>query len=236
MAFSNERLLVGGFLARCLCADSRMQIQYEDESTLPEVDPGIMGAWNRHIRALVESFRSAEDPYWINPQEEVRAFSRRLHNEIVDQIRGALFDIDSFAMRWVERTWEIALNLHAGLHGVECYRELLSKETFANAVLISSYFAARQLEVLNATRVKAVNASRDQLYEILERNGKNPVTVRDLKRRHGVERQEVLNSVKSHPELFGIAELRRPTGGPPSLVVFLKSNPPSRMKAKQLQE
>jgi hypothetical protein len=236
MAFSNERLLVGGFLARCLCADSRMQIQYEDESTLPEVNPGIMEAWNRHIRALVESFRSAEDPYWISPQEEVRAFSRRFHNEIVDQIRGALFDIDSFAMRWVERAWEIALNLHAGLHGVECYREPLSKETFANAVLISSYFAERQLEVLNAMRVKAVNASRDQLYEILECNGKNPVTVRDLKRRHGMERQEVLNSVKSHPELFGIAELRRPTGGPPSLVVFLKSNPPSRMKAKQLQE
>jgi hypothetical protein len=30
-AFSNERLLVGGLLARCLAADSKMEVQYEDE-------------------------------------------------------------------------------------------------------------------------------------------------------------------------------------------------------------
>src|SRR5262249_44008002 len=35
-AFSNERLLVGGFLARCLAADSKLEVQYEEESDCPK--------------------------------------------------------------------------------------------------------------------------------------------------------------------------------------------------------
>jgi hypothetical protein len=37
--------------------------------------------------------------------------------------------------------------------------------------------------------------------------------MRDLKRRQGLDRQEIPNNLKSHPELFGIVESRRPTGG-----------------------
>jgi hypothetical protein len=32
-AFSNERLWVGGFLARCLASDTQMEVQFEDEDT-----------------------------------------------------------------------------------------------------------------------------------------------------------------------------------------------------------
>jgi hypothetical protein len=234
MAFSNERLLIGGFLARCLAADSRMEILYEDENTLREVDPAIMEGWNQHIRGLVKSFRFAQEPYWISVQEEVRPLSREFHNDIVDQIRGGLCDVDSFAVRWVERAWEIALNLHVGLYGIECYKHPLSKETFANAIVIAKYFADRQLEVLNAMRIKASSDSRDRLKEILETNDRNPVTFRDLKRRHGLDREEVLNTVKNHPEVFGVAELRRQSGGTPSPIVFLKSNPPPKMQPKQV--
>jgi hypothetical protein len=191
--------------------------------------------WNQHVRAMVKNFRAADEPYWINSEHGVRAISRECHNNIVDQIRGVFWDIDSFAMRWVERAWEIALNLHSGLHGTECYRHPLAEETFANAVSISTYFAERQIEVLNAMRTKAINDNRDRLQKIIKTNDKKPVTIRDLKRRHGIERQEVLNNVKSHPELFGIAELRQTTGGPPSLIVFLQSDPPIKMHAEQVQ-
>jgi Protein of unknown function (DUF3987) len=90
MAFSNERLLVGGFLARCLSADSKMKIQYEDEATMPEVDSNIMETWNQHIFDMVKNFRSAEDPLWINPEQGVHALSRKYHNDIVDQIPGSM--------------------------------------------------------------------------------------------------------------------------------------------------
>jgi hypothetical protein len=77
-----------------------------------------MEQWNQHICALVQNFRFAKEPYWIDVEEGVRALSRKFHNEIVDQIRSGLWDVDIFALRWVERAWEIALNLHVGVHGV----------------------------------------------------------------------------------------------------------------------
>jgi hypothetical protein len=234
MAFSNERLIIGGFLARCLAADSRMEILKEDQNTLREVDPVIMERWNQHIRALVKNFRFAQEPYWISVQEEVRSLARQFQNDIVDQIHSSLSDVDSFALCWVERAWEIGLNLHVGLYGIECYKHPLSKETFDHAISISRYFADRQLQVLNAMRIRASNDSRDRLKEILERNGKDPITLRDLKRRHGLDREEVLNIVKNHPDFFGIAEVRRQSGGTPSVVVFFKSNPPAKMQAKQV--
>src|SRR5258707_12552141 len=145
-ACSNERLLVGGLLARCLMADSKMELQYEDEKTLPEVDSEIMATWNQYIRSLVKTFRFVEEPCWIAVGEGVRELSRKFHNEIVDQIRDTLWDISSFATRWIERAWEIALNLHAGHYGDECYREPLSSKTFSDSIRISRFFSDPQLQ------------------------------------------------------------------------------------------
>jgi len=225
-AFSNERLLVGGLLARCLAADSKMELQYEDEKTLPEVDPGIMARWNQHIRSLIKKFRFAKEPCWIAVGEGVKELSRKFHNEIVDQIRDSLCDISSFATRWVERAWETALNLHAGHYGDECYREPISSKTFSDAIRIARFFADRQLEVLQRPRIKALDEQRDRLKEIFAQTGEKLITVRDLHRRHGFDREQVFSSVKNHPDLFGIVEQRPPHGGRKSILVFLKSNPP----------
>jgi hypothetical protein len=43
-AFANERLLTGGFLARCLAADSRLQIEYEDEDKPIVIDSKVTEA------------------------------------------------------------------------------------------------------------------------------------------------------------------------------------------------
>lgn len=230
-AFSNERLLVGGLLARCLAADSRMKLQYEDEKTLPEVDPNIMGTWNQYIRSLVKTFRFVEEPCWIAVGEGVRELSRKFHNEIVDQIRDSLWDISSFATRWVERAWEIALNLHAGHHGDECYREPLSSKTFSDAIRIARFFADRQLEVLQRPRIKALDEQRDRLKEVFAKNGEKLITLRDLHRCHGLDQEQVFSSVKNHPDLFGMVEKRPSHGGRKSILVFLKSNPPLGWKA-----
>ena len=225
-AFGNERLLVGGFLARCLAADSKMELQYEDEKTLPEVDPAIMATWNQHIRSLIKMFRFAEDPCWIAVGEGVSELSRKFHNEIVDQIRGSLWDISSFATRWVERAWEIALNLHAGYYGDECYREPLSSKTFSDALRIARFFADRQLEVLDRPRSNALDEQCDRLKEIFAQTGEKLITVRDLRRRHGLDQKQVFSTVKDHPDLFGMVEQRPPHGGRKSILVFSKSNPP----------
>jgi hypothetical protein len=230
-AFGNERLLVGGLLAKCLAADSKMELQYEDEKTLPEVDPAIMATWNQHIRSLIKMFRFAEDPCWIAVGEGVSELSRKFHNEIVDQIRGSLWDISSFATRWVERAWEIALNLHAGHYGDECYREPLSSKTFLDAIRIARFFGDRQLEVLQRQRIKALDEQRDRLKEIFAKNGEKPITLRDLDRLHGLDREQVFSTAKNHADLFGMVEKRPAHGGRKSILVFLKSNPPAGLKA-----
>jgi hypothetical protein len=225
-AFSNERLLVGGFLARCLAADSKMEAQYEDENTMPEPNPDIMQAWNSRIRSLVKTFRFAEESSWIPVEAEVRGLSRDFHNEIVDRVRGELADVSAFAMRWVERAWEVSLNLHSGIHEGECYRHPLSAETFSNAILIVRFFMAEQLDVLQMSRAQAIDATRERLKEVFTRNGGCPITLRDLRRRHGLHKEEVLSIVRAHPNVFGSTTLRRPSGGAPSPIIFLLSNPP----------
>jgi hypothetical protein len=188
-----------------------------------------MAEWNQHIRSLIETFRIAEEPCWITAGEGVRELSRKFHNEIVDRIRDSLSDIPSFATRWVERAWEIALNLHVGHYGNQCCREPLSSKTFSDAIRIARYFADRQLEVLQRPRIKAAEEQRDRLNEIFADSGEQLITIRDLQRRHGLDPEQVFSIVKNHPELFGMVQKRPLHGGRKSTLVFLKSNPPLGM-------
>jgi hypothetical protein len=81
--------LIGGFLARCLCADSRLEVQYEDEKTLPEADPAIMEVWNQHIRSLVKTFRFAEESFWISADPKVREASRIFTTKLSTRFEAA---------------------------------------------------------------------------------------------------------------------------------------------------
>jgi hypothetical protein len=65
-AFGNERLMVGGFLARCLSADSRMKVQMEEESEYM-ANSDIMMGWNEHIKALLKTMPLTEsEPVMLN--------------------------------------------------------------------------------------------------------------------------------------------------------------------------
>jgi hypothetical protein len=106
----------------------------------------------------------------------------------------------------------------------------LSQETFSNAIRIVRYFMREQLEVLQSSRIQAIDEFCDRLKEIFSRNGSSPITLRDLHRRHGLDREQVLSCVKSHSDLFGATIVHRLSGGKPSCVIFLKSNPPPGWK------
>lgn len=68
-AFENERLLVGGFLARCFAADARLKMQYETDASTVPADEKIMCEWAAHIRLLVKHFRYAAEPYEIGLED-----------------------------------------------------------------------------------------------------------------------------------------------------------------------
>jgi hypothetical protein len=222
-AFNNERLLVGGFLARCLAADSELEVQYESEKSLPAADEKIMGQWNTYIRSLVKTFRYATEPYEILLEEGVRELARDYYNENVTRIRGELSDVASFAARWTENAWVITQSLHIAHYGGDSAAPL-SKETFTDAVKIARYFAELQLKVLTRGRVEAQQKHRTHLEEIL---AKGPTTVRELMR-HGFKRPEIFSTVKTHPKIFGASKARPEHGGRFIITVFLRSNPPKK--------
>jgi len=154
-AFADERLRVGGFLARCFFLDSRMRVQYEDEQSLPAPCAAVMGAWDKHIRDLIQAFRLAEQSFQVGVSPEVRVASRKFKNEIVDRMRADWSDVKTFAIRWCERAWEIALNFHVALHGTDCFKYPLILETFNNAVKVVRWFIEEELRVLQVSRAES---------------------------------------------------------------------------------
>jgi Protein of unknown function (DUF3987) len=233
--FGTERLLVGGFLARTLAADSKMQIQDETDESEAEPDSVIMAEWNDHIQSLVKIFRFAEEPYWLDVEPAVRKLSREYSNKCTAKARGTLSDVDSFALRWCERAWEIAVNLHMGIYGVEWadHPARLSAATFSNALLITDFFAERQLEVLQRPRIESQQKQRSRLEEVFADNKRDPMTLRTLRCRHGISKDEAISSVKSHPDVFGMVTVDPPHGGSKSTLVFLQSNPPPRLRLRR---
>ena len=153
---------------------------------------------------MVKNYRFAEEPCQIAVEPNVRAVSRAFHNEIVDRVQDELSDVSAFAMRWVERAWEVALNLHSGVFEVDCYRYPLNAETFENAILVVRYFMKEQLEVLQMSRSQAIDSARERLEEVFSRNGSEPITLRDLRRRHGLDQETVLRIVNAYPNTFGV--------------------------------
>jgi hypothetical protein len=117
MAFSHTRLLLGGYLARCFSADTKLQMREETDENAAPFDAGIKASWNTFITAVYKKYHDATEPFDIPVDEEVSKLSRKLHNTIVRRGRGRLADIRSFAARWVEQTWKVAILVHVGTHG-----------------------------------------------------------------------------------------------------------------------
>ena len=82
-AYSNERLLVGGFLARCLAVDTQMEVQFEDEETCYSIDPELLTKWAKHIRSMVDGFRFVQTPYPMLVHPDVYKLSSAFHGSNV---------------------------------------------------------------------------------------------------------------------------------------------------------
>jgi len=203
-----------------------MRVQYEDEHSLPAPSATVMGAWNKHIRDLLQAFRLAEQSFVVEVLPEVRVTSRKFKNEIVDRMRTDLSDVKTFAIRWCERAWEIALNFHVALYGMDCFKYPLSPGTFNNAVQVVRWFIGEELQVLQISRAEAINKTRERLEEIFKKNGNAPVTLRNFDRHHRMEKSDVIACVKSNEYLFTLAVAHSPRGGTPSPVVFPRAYPP----------
>ncbi len=201
-----ERSLTdGGLIPRLLVCHTRAQ-------PMPIVD-GIQGiptatakAWHKLVQDLIRAFRLAGEPFTIEPTPEAQQAMRDHYNRIVERRKTDLRDVGTFAARWTEQAWRIAVCLHAGLHGEQAGERGLDAGTARNAITIADWFSGEQLQILAGGR----NAARQSLLEsVLKLLAENPKGIRasDIYRARIVasadEAHALLERLETEGELVG---------------------------------
>jgi hypothetical protein len=224
-AFANTRLVMGGFLARCFTALCHLKMQEETEETSIPLSEELLGRWRALMRELYFTFRCADSSVEVKVDPTVRVLSRRQYSAIARMANGKFRDIRSFAVRWVEQTWKLALVLHAGLYGAGCAAHILSTDTFKAAQSISRLFCKEQLKVLGVLRSEQLRKTHHRLQELFLENDNEPMRLRTLEKTHGLDRGDVKDCVGAYSKIYGVAEVKPPRGLR-STQVFLQACPP----------
>ena len=166
-----SELTDGGLIQRLLPCHTRAMPR-------PIVD-GVEGipaetvnGWAALVGSLIETFRMAGEPFTIEPTPEARRMMNEHHNRIVERRLAELRDVTTYAARWNEQAWRIAVCLHAGLHGADAGNHKMSVETAASAIALAQWFAGEQLRILARGRHAARRAKRDEVLELLADNPK----------------------------------------------------------------
>lgn len=162
-----ERSLTdGGMIPRLLVCHTRA-------TPRPIVD-GVEGipadtanAWAMLVGKLIRAFRMAGEPFTIEPMPEARRMLDIHHNQIVERRLGELRDVTTYAARWNEQAWRIAVCLHAGLHGEDAGERMMDVDTVASAIALADWFAGEQLRILAGGRHAARRAKRDGVLALL---------------------------------------------------------------------
>jgi len=204
----------GGMIPRLLVCHTRAMPR-------PIVD-GVDGiaadtanAWAMLVGKLIKNLRMADAPTTIRTTPEARQMMNNHHNQIVEQRLADLRDVTTFAARWNEQAWRIAVCLHAGLHGEDAGGRMLAADTAASAIVLADWFAAEQLRILARGRHAA---RRAKSYEVLALLADNPkgVTARDVHRARIVgsadEARALLARMEADGELTG-KDSKPETGG-----------------------
>ena len=172
-------------------------------------------AWAALVGSLIKTFRMAGEPVTIEPAPDARRMMDTHHNQIVERRLADLRDVTTYAARWNEQAWRIAVCLHAGLHSEDAGARMLSADTAASAIALADWFAGEQLRILEGGRHAARRAKRDEVLELLADTPKG-ITARmvQLKRITDTadEARALLASMEADGELTG-KDSKPETGG-----------------------
>ena len=174
-----------------------------------------VNAWALLVGKLIKTFRFASEPVTIEPAPKVLQLMDAHCNRIVERMKTDLQDVDSYAARWNEQAWRMAVCLHAGLHGEHAGERMLSADTAASAIALADWFAGEQLRILERGRHAARRAKRDEVLKLLADNPKG-ITARDIHRARIVdtadEAHALLASMEADGEITG-KDSKPETGG-----------------------
>ena len=187
-----QALTDGGLLPRLLLCHSGCQ----PREIIPGAGAGGVDAkpaerWAAAVRTLLEAFRLSKVPALVRPAPAARALLDEHFNAYVRRWHaGELRDVGSFAARWTEQAWRIALCLHAGREQGAAPDVALSRETATAAIALADWFSGQQLAILARGRTERRQARLENLCAKLDGYG-GTATLRDLEKSNGFEPAEV---------------------------------------------
>ena len=211
-----ERSLTdGGLIPRLLICHTRAQPRpiVEDATGIPL---SVRETYHKMIRGLLETYRLSSEARTIVPSPKAVVALNAHYNGIVERRCGDLRDVTTFAARWNEQAWRIAVCLHAGRWGSRAHEQTLEIETAKDAIELADRFAAQQLEILNTGRTNQRLKRVHQLQLILANYG-GQQSLRELARRHGFSHAEAKHLATEFPDLLTYE--KKETGGRPSEIL-----------------
>lgn len=216
----------GGLIPRLLICHSNAEPREIDDDPA-EIPASVSSDYQNLIRELLKTYRLAETPLTIQVAPQATAAFKDHYNAVVHRWKpGEVRDIGSFALRWTEQAWRIAVCLHAGKHGRHAHERLLELATTKLAIEIADWFAGQQLKILSAGREATRKRKRDDVFELLA-DKTSGITSRDVHRARiaqtSEQARELLQTLETEGALFG---RDMATGGRPSRIYtrLMKSN------------
>jgi hypothetical protein len=209
-----QALIEGGLLPRLLICQTGCQPRRIVDGT-EGIPPATARAWRKLVRKLLQVYRIAQKPSVIQPTLEATAAFNNHYNGIVDRWSlGELRDVSSFALRWTEQAWRIAVCIHAGIHGKKAKRIPLEISTAERALAIADWFALQQLQILSDSRAAAARKLTQKIFELLAKN-RDGIRPADLYKtriaRDATEARTILARMEADGALLGYD--RVPPGG-----------------------
>jgi hypothetical protein len=189
------------------------------------IPSGVRTDYSAAINELLAYYHSVVEPVTIRPSEEANEILINYYNETVDKITdGTLKDVASFAARWAEQAWRVAVCLHAGQWLNQSHKIEMAGETAWKAMLLTDWFTRQQLELLRDLRAQSkLNRLSKLVSHLKDNNG--CATVRDLSCRNGFSRDELIELAALYPKRVKIEDTRaEKSGGRPSKIVRLIEN------------
>ena len=187
---AEQSLSDGGLIPRILACHTNCEPREIVEDS-PAIPASVSSAYTALIHGLLETYRLASEPRTIDPSPEALQAMNAHHNAIVKRRRGELRDVTSFAARWNEQAWRIAVCLHAAAHGSVAHNHRLEIETAQRAMEIADWFAGQQLEILKAGRMERKRARVEKLRGLIATHYSGKATLRDLNTRNKFTPEEV---------------------------------------------
>jgi hypothetical protein len=206
----------GGLIPRILPCHTNCEPR-EIGKNPPSISISVEKAYAGLIFSLLETYRLAHERFTIKPTSEALEAMNDHHDAIVKRRRGELRDVTSYAARWNEQAWRIAVCLHAGTYGSQAHEHPVALETAQRAIALADWFADEQLRILNAGRMERKAARLKKLKELIIQCYGGAATLRDLEKSNNFKQNEVRELASRFPDILVIE--KRVTGGRPSEIV-----------------